>query len=212
MRYSSIGMCVAIAWCCQACIAPVRTNYFPKRLAAEKPQERVAQPPQLEGVKTAGLQRQDTVVIDYTLPLRQQSGEKNELRESLAISNALSIEAAFDAALEDFDQGDYDNACIQFRSIIETLPTGDSLGYEARFMEAECAIVNNRLVPALSALLALSLDPGTPVPVVEKVLVRKGQVQCLLKEFESAEETFRLFRNRFPESVYLPLANCEAAQ
>lgn len=212
MRYSSIVVCMLVAWCCQACIAPVRTNYFPERLGAEPPQVRVAQPPQLEGVKMAGSQRQDTVVIDYTMPLRQQSGENNDPSESLPVSNALSIEAAFDSALEDFDRGDYDDACIQFRSIVETLPHGDSLAYEARFMETECAIVNNRLIPALSALLSLSLDAKTPVSVMEKVLVRKGQVQCLLKEFKSAEDTFRLFRSRFPESVYVPLANCDAAQ
>lgn len=203
---------MVLAWCCQACIAPVRTNYFPERLDTEQPQARVVQPPQLEGVKMAGSQRQDTVIIDYTIPLRQQSGEHNNLSESLPVSNALSIEAAFDSALEDFDRGEYDDACVQFRSIVETLPPDDSLAYEARFMETECSIVNNRLTPALSALLALSLDPNTPVSVMEKVLVRKGQVQCLLKEFKNAEETFRLFRNRFPESVYIPLANCDAAQ
>lgn len=170
------------------------------------------QPPQLEGIKTAGAGRRDTLVLDYTTPLRRQAGEVEQPRESLPVTGGgMSLEDSFEAALLQFDNSDYDNACSQFRSIAETLPPGDSLAYEARFMEAECSVVNNKLLIALSTLISLSLDVKTPTPVLEKTLIRKGQVQCLLKEFDSAAETFRQFQTRFPDSPYLPLANCEAA-
>lgn len=211
MRYFLPLVCCC-ALICGSCIAPVRTNYFPERPEKEKQEQPKVRPARLEGVRTAGESRSDTLVIDYTTPLRRQTGETEQPRESLPVTGGVSLEESFEAALRQFDNGEYDNACMEFRSVAETLPPGDSLAYEARFMEAECSIVDNKLVIALSTLLSLSLDAATPAPVLEKTLVRKGQVQCLLNELESAEETFRQFRSRFPDSPYLPLANCNAAR
>lgn len=210
MRYSLLLIYLCALLCC-SCIAPVRTNYFPERVQKDKKEEPKVQPAQLEGIKTAGTGRRDTLVIDYTTPLRQQTGQGDQPRESLPVTGRVSLEESFESALLQFDNSDYDNACMQFRSIAETLPSDDSLAYEARFMEAECSVVNNKLLIALSTLISLSLDVKTPTPVLEKALIRKGQVQCLLNEFDSATETFRQFQTRFPNSAYLPLANCNAA-
>lgn len=171
-----------------------------------------ARPPLLTGVRTTESRRRDTVVIDYTAPLRSQTGQADEPRESLPVSAGMSIVESYEEALMKFDNGSYDDACSQFRSIAETLPPDDSLAYEARFMEAECAITANKPVIGLSTLIALSLDKSTPEAVLEKVLIRKGQTQCLLGEYESAANSFEQFRERFPDSIYLPLANCESAR
>lgn len=200
-----------VALVCVSCISPVRTNYFPDRPAAEERKEEAVRPPQLTGIRTADAGRRDTLVLDYTTPLRSQTGEAGA-GASLPVTTGMSVVDLYEETLARFDEGRYDVACPQFRTIVETLPPGDSLAYEARFMEAECEVVNNRLVIALSTLIALSLDTDTPVAVLEKALVRKGQVQCLLGEKDSAAETFTQFRNRFPNSPYLPLADCSAVE
>ncbi len=210
MRSIAIGGAVALALICVSCLSTVRTNYFHDRTAEEKKVEDV-RPPLLASVRAEQLKR-DTVVIDYTTPFRRQTGQANEPRELLPAAPAMSLVESYEEALLKFDGGDYDEACSRFRSIAETLSPDDSLAYEARFMEAECSITSGKSVIALSTLIALSLDNNTPASVLEKVLVRKGQTQCLLGEFESAANSFSQFRRRFPKSIYLPLANCESAR
>lgn len=211
MRVVAVGGAVVSALLCVSCLSSVRPNYFPEREVKERRAEDV-RPPLIASTRSADNKKRDTVVIDYTTPLRSQSGQVATPRESLPAMPSMSLVESYEDALSQFDNGEYANACERFRAIAETLSPDDSLAYEARFMEAECAIANNNMLSALSTLIGLSLDTQTPDAVLEKVLVRKGQTQCLLGEYESARHSFEQFRKRFPNSLYVPLANCEAAQ
>jgi len=43
---------------------------------------------------------------------------------------------------------------------------------------------------------------------MEKVLLRIGQIFCQEKDFDSAEKYFIQLKNKFPNSMFNRLANC----
>ena len=118
----------------------------------------------------------------------------------------------FDSAVEKFDSGEYELALSKFQVYSETLPPSDSLYFETLFFISECYIALDNLNKAKNLLEELEVFGGVPDTVMEKVLVRIGQIWCVLDDELQAEAYFQMLRKKYPKSKYLPLANCSVVR
>lgn len=126
------------------------------------------------------------------------------------VNQTIPLDEQFQEAVREFDNEQYERACGKFRRFAETLPLGDSLYYESYFFVAECSIVRNELDHAEQILARLYGSEDLPDPVVQKVLVRLGQVYCVKGQPETAQALFDELKADYPESIYLQIANCDA--
>lgn len=122
------------------------------------------------------------------------------------------LNKVFEKAYNQFKNEQYNRACPKFRILSETLAKGDSLLYEAMFLDCECMIMEDKIIDAKVILEDILDDEATPDPIREKTLIRVGQVECVLKNIEKAEMYFSRFREEYPNSKYMELANCNAIQ
>ena len=117
----------------------------------------------------------------------------------------------FALASVDFDKELYSSACPEFRHLSETFAKTDSLRCESLFYLSECLILENKLNPAQSILNDL-YKSNIPDAIMEKVIVRLGQLHCVSGKKQQAKEMFDLLARRYPKSIYLPLANCDVVK
>ena len=127
-------------------------------------------------------------------------------------SNHDDLGTEFRALVNDFNSSDEKSACNKFGIISETLEKGDSLWYETQFYLCECQIINEEFFDAEKNLKRLLNDYDSPQIVIEKTLVRLGQLYCYLDKKDDAQRIFRRLKKDFPESKYLVLANCDVVQ
>lgn len=188
-----------------SCLAPVRTSVFPSRGEKKPEGERVILPPKLvdksKSATASGRQKQPLVYDE-----RGRRISTYEQPKPRAVHPDVD---AFEGALSTFDTGDIDAACAVFADIAARRPTGDSLRYEAMFMEAECKLQRQDVLEALEALYLLTTTPRLPAAVQEKALLRLGQTYCIIDDTKSAQEIFDEFKSLFPNSQYRELANCD---
>ena len=118
----------------------------------------------------------------------------------------------FDKASDNFEKGNYDEACEQIDMFTQTFAKGDSLQYESLFLKSECLIDKEEIEKAERILYNLYTTKYLPSSIMEKVLVRLGQVYCVEDRKKDAEKLFNKLKNKYPNSIYLPLANCEAVK
>jgi len=97
-----------------------------------------------------------------------------------------------------------------FSSFAETFAEGDSLKFEAMFYKSECLIIKQDFEDAEKVLSGIAKDKLIPNSVLERTLVRLGQVYCALDRKKDAQAMFSKFRKQFPNSIYEEIANCEA--
>lgn len=157
-----------------------------------------------ESVKTDSIQKkkagkfEDTTVVD--LP-----AVRTELKEA-----AISMDSLFNMAASQFNNMKYKQACPKFKALGETLDAGDSLYFETKYYECECNLLDNNFAPAKNILLKILANPDAPRDAVEKSMVRLGQIYCVINKKDSAGIYFDRFKQEFPHSEYLPLADCSA--
>ena len=97
--------------------------------------------------------------------------------------------------------------CNRFRIFINQFSFDDSLRQEAGFYYAECLIGSNNIAEAIAVLDALSnerMDRG----VAPKVIVRLGQLYCLVGNTRQADKYFKRLKREFPRSIYNQIADC----
>ncbi len=99
--------------------------------------------------------------------------------------------------------------CQKLAAFLANYPMEDSLYYEAKFYEAECAIQHQDFADALQKLLRLNARPALPPTLHQKVLVRIGQLHCVLNHPQVAEQYFTQLKTLYPNSPFLRLANCD---
>jgi TolA-binding protein len=119
---------------------------------------------------------------------------------------------SFDKAVEIFDEGHFAEALSMFEVYSETLPPSDSLYHETLFFISECYVSMDNLNKAKALLEELEIFPGVDDAVMEKVYVRLGQIWCVLDDELRAEAYFQMLREKYPNSVYIPLANCSVVK
>lgn len=114
----------------------------------------------------------------------------------------------FESAIEKFDRKDFKNACNDFKLLMNTLEKDDSLQIEASFFYAECLIEFNDFYVAEILLNDLKQTRNKPESIDQKVLVRLGQLYCILNAIDRAYMIFEEFNTKYPDSIYKPLAKC----
>ena len=127
-------------------------------------------------------------------------------------STVYSVNDQFAAAIQEFDDEQYESACNKAAYFAETFAYGDSLYYESLFLLSECSIINEAFDDAEKTLKNLLHEKQLPSSVHEKVLVRLGQLYCVKNKPKKAEKYFRELKRKYPRSIYLPLANCNSVR
>lgn len=153
---------------------------------------------------------QDTNKIDLPTLVASRDTNSTEINEVQVANTQETAIAMFESALQEFDNQQFTECCTKFNSIAGTFLPTDSLYFEAKFYESECKIVDNKVVDAKLLLEALYGDPDIPKSVLERVIVRLGQIQCLLKNPGEAKRYFEELKVKYPNSIYLKVANCDA--
>jgi TolA-binding protein len=128
--------------------------------------------------------------------------------DDIQVKSEKTYLQGYDLAVEDFDAGNYEEALNKFKLYAETLPPSDSLYFEIDFFIAECYVAQNDLNNAKYILEHIELNPDATDAVMEKVLVRIGQIWCVLDNQSRAEQYFTLLRDKYPNSIYIALADC----
>ena len=123
-----------------------------------------------------------------------------------------SIGGQFDRAYREYENENYQSSCEKFRTFAETFAKGDSLQFEALFLHSECLLLENKLPQAENVLLSLLPDAKLPKSILQKVLVRLGQVYCVMDKEQTAEMYFARLRKEFPQSPYIRIADCSAVK
>ena len=137
----------------------------------------------------------ETKVIENLFPT--EGGEK-ETRQDLI--------NMFNKTVESLEMNNIYN-CSVLKYFIEKFDFSDSLHQEAIFQYSECNINNNNLDEALWNLEEL-LQNKLNKNIVPKVLVRIGQIYCVLGETAQADKYFNRLRKEYPKSIYNKLADC----
>jgi TolA-binding protein len=146
-------------------------------------------------------QQKKDILLNDTISSVSDVEEKNEYRDYLS--------ELFNSALEKFDRKEFKNASNDFKLLMNTLEKGDSLQLEASFFYAECLIELNDYSVAEILLNDLRNIENKPDSISEKVLVRLGQLYCILNANERALMIFEEFHQKYPDSIYKPLAKCD---
>ncbi|MCX7737203.1 MAG: hypothetical protein N2319_10880 [Candidatus Kapabacteria bacterium] len=184
--------------------SPVRTRYpvvtnktdTTNEVIDDKSKKIIDEEPIPQQKKDILLNQDKEIKLDNT-----DSNTKNEYYDYLS--------EIFDNALEKFDRKDFKNACNDFKLLMNTLEKGDSLQLEASFFYAECLIEYNDYSVAEILLNDLRNIENKPESISEKVLVRLGQLYCILNARERAYKIFDEFNQKYPNSIYKPLAKCD---
>ena len=129
----------------------------------------------------------------------------------------ISINSQLDSSIFNYEKGNedgdsekMDKACLEINSFAETFAEGDSLKYEALFYKCECLIYKVKYYEAAKELLEIITDKRLPKSVLERALIRLGQVYCAMNKGKEASDTFAKFNRLFPNSIYKEFANCES--
>jgi len=123
---------------------------------------------------------------------------------------ASTSSSDFLKAVQIYEAGDYETSCKMFNDMKSQYSEGDSLYFDVLFYSSECMIIEDDLYGAESILKELLVNPEVSSTIRQKVLVRLGQVYCVLGNKEMANTLFKKLKQEYPNSVYLPLANCES--
>lgn len=153
-----------------------------------------------------------------TLPVRSLDTIKTVLKE-IEIKKAepeandasyRNITKEFEKAIADFDKENYNKAMQQFAFFKETLMPSDSLYYESMFFMSECQISMGNYSSAEEILTILLETEIFENKTNEKSLLRMGQIKCATDNEAKANSLFKEFKKKYPKSIYLKLANCNA--
>jgi len=137
------------------------------------------------------------IEIKKTDPIESEVSYKNLTKE-------------FERAIADFDKENYNKAMQQFSFFKETLMPSDSLYYESMFFMSECQISMGNYSSAEEILTILLETENFENKTNEKSLLRMGQIKCATNDERKANSLFKEFKNKYPKSIYLKLANCNS--
>jgi len=114
----------------------------------------------------------------------------------------------FNQALQFFDDGNYREAEKIFSEIIKTIEKPNLKFYNIQFYLAECKIQFGENNKAEELLKQLTEKSTTDHLVLEKSIVRLGQLYCIMDKKDLAAGYFQRLKREFPKSVYLNFAEC----
>ena len=127
----------------------------------------------------------------------------------MTFDRTKGIDSDFDKAVTDFENREYESACEKIEVYAGIFTQTDSLYFEAKYYLCECYIIKGNANKAIEILNEIINDNNLTESVRERVLVRLGQLYCLIGNKSEAENLFARLKNSYPKSIYLPYANCD---
>lgn len=211
-----IVFCLILTALIESC-TPVRSNYFgnrnrtlsrqfsnleePESATREESNEKRIPSPPAKNYKWV----MDTTFIDISDKSSQNAIAGNYEKPKITARNV------FDDIMALFDKGENESAERQFSSLLKDLPENSDLYFETKYMICECSIERNNDKEAEIMLNELLKANKTQEDVKQKTLVSLGQVYCRQGKTKQAEEMFQNLKNQYPDSKYIPFANCKSA-
>ncbi len=183
------------------CTLPPRTSLFPPPPEQQRIPYAVQLAPETPPMPPP---RVDTIYLHA-----QPAADAYLPRETPLYSAPESEWALLEEAIQLIEQYQTDAGCDKLQAFLSRYPIQDSAYYEAKYYEAECMIQHQRFAQALTALRNLNAVPHLPSQIHQKVLVRIGQLYCVLKQPAKAEQYFTQLKTLYPNSPFRRLANCD---
>lgn len=146
----------------------------------------------------------DTVVVKH-----EPVTNVNPIFES---AGEFDFTPEFQKAVLEFDVNFIEKACNKFDFFVSTLNPEDTLYFEAMFYKSECLITNTDYKEAEKILTRVINSKKVPEAVLQKSVVRLGHLYCAMGKTSLAEKTFTTFKEKFPKSKLVRLANCSVVQ
>lgn len=146
----------------------------------------------------------------------------NDLDTNIIINEPVKSETLFDNADEfdftpefekavlEFDINFIEKACNKFDFFVSTLNQNDTLYFEALFYKSECLISKMEFEEAEKILSKLIRNKKITEAVLQKSYIRIGHIYCATNRNELSELAFNQFKEKFPKSKLIKLANCES--
>lgn len=116
----------------------------------------------------------------------------------------------FQKAVLEFDINFIEKACNKFDFFVSTLNQNDTLYFEALFYKSECLISKMEFDEAEKILAKLIRNKNIPEAVLQKSYIRIGHIYCATNRNDLSELAFSQFKEKFPKSKLIKLANCQS--
>lgn len=114
----------------------------------------------------------------------------------------------FDIAMVNYESGNIKKAKNILSFIKESILEDDPIWFESAYYLGECYLTQNEFNSSLDIFTEILSKKDIPDFVNERSLVRAGQINCVLGEEEKAFNYFLKLRKQYPNSQYLPVADC----
>lgn len=134
--------------------------------------------------------------------------DKNPAGDKVDDGDNETIKNELETAIELYENNKIDAAQRKLITILSTLSKENRQYYQARYYLTECSIAKNKTKEAKKELEELYKIETLEDGILEKVILRLGQIECINKNSEKANEYFEELKDRFPESELKNLANC----
>jgi len=168
--------------------------------------------------KTSDNQILDNDTIDIVLPevkisVKSESKSNNTInnyspKESDIINEDLSIENLLDQAIDYYENQEITKSRNVLEDILSKIKKSDKKYLEVLYYLAECDISENKLTKAKEKLNEIYKNKNVDSQIMEKVLLRIGQIFCYEKNNTKATEYFKELKSLNPNSILNKLANC----
>jgi tetratricopeptide (TPR) repeat protein len=168
--------------------------------------------------KTSDNQILDNDTIDIVLPevkisVKSESKSNNTInnyspKDSDIINEDLSIENLLDQAIDYYENQEITKSRNVLEDILSKIKKSDEKYLEVLYYLAECDISENKLTKAKEKLNEIYKNKNVDSQIMEKVLLRLGQIFCYEKNNTKATEYFKELKSLNPNSILNKLANC----
>ena len=114
----------------------------------------------------------------------------------------------FNKALQLFDDGNFKESYSILNEMAKSIETPNQKYYEIQFYISECKIQFSENNDAEEILKKLTENSSVNQNILEKAIVRLGQLYCIMDKKEQANSYFQRLKREFPKSQYLHFADC----
>lgn len=155
----------------------------------------------------------DILLPEVKISVKPESKSNNTINnysptESDIINEDLSIENLLEQAIDYYEKQEITKSRKVLVDILSKIKKSDDKYSEVLYYLAECDISENKLVKAKEKLNEIYSNNNVESQILEKVLLRLGQIYCYEKKNSKAMEYFNELKALNPNSILNKLANC----
>ncbi len=118
------------------------------------------------------------------------------------------INTKLNEAVKDIDNENYKKAYSQLNTIFESIQPENKLYNIVYYYLGECELFLNKIEEAEKRFNRIISSKDNSEAIIERSLIRMGQINCLRKQNEKALFYFQKLKEDFPNSIYSAFAKC----